>query len=334
MRQHVPRDPGGTAGPGRRGGAEAAAGRDGDDLLAQAVERALRGTSAYGAMVYLRSRDGRSLVLSTVAGVPMAALEPFRRVSVQGALPGPLAYRSRRTVHLSGAEETMRRFPQLLMGLPYAFASAYAPVLDGEEVYGVLCALWPATEAGVPTAARRYLRQTARRLGAELTRLVAEGGTVEGRTAVAELPWWAGQAVRLGLFDLDLDTRALDLDDELCSLFGLAPGADDGRAAKLAAAIDPDDLPRVRAALRRAYRTGRFPPLRLRILDGSKETRPVQVWARVREGVTDGVRGPHLVGAVLDVGTTAAAAQAVERLRQGVFSLDGEGRVDYANLGA
>lgn len=334
MRQDVPRDPAGTAEPGRRGGAAAAAARDGGDLLAEAVERTLRGTGAYGAMVYLRSRDGRSLVLSTVAGVPVAALEPFRRVSVQGALPGPLAYRSRRTVHLSGAEETMRRFPQLLMGLPYAFASAYAPVLDGEEVYGVLCALWPATGAGVPTSARRYLRQTARRLGAELTRLVAEGGTVEGRTTVAELPWWAGQAVRLGLFDLDLHTRALDLDDELCSLFGLAPGADDGRAMALAAAIDQHDLPRLRVALRRAHRTGQFPPLRLRITDGSKQKRPVQVWARVREGVTDGVRGPHLVGVVLDVGTTAAAAQAVERLRQGVFSLDGEGRVEYANLGA
>ncbi|WP_243639208.1 SpoIIE family protein phosphatase [Streptacidiphilus pinicola] len=329
---------GGRRGPGATSGVgaatAAAADRNGDDLLAEAAERTLRGTGAYGAMVYLRSRDRRSLVLSTVAGVPVAALEPFRRVSVQGALPGSLAYRSRRTVHLSGADETMRRFPQLLMGLPYAFASAYAPVMDGEEVYGVLCALWPATDAGVPTAARRSLRQTARRLGAELTALVAQGGAVEGRTAVAELPWWAGQAVRLGLFDLDLDTRALDLDDELCSLFGLAPGADDGRAAALAAAIDQADLPRVRAALRRAYRTGRFPPLRLRILDASQQLRSVQVWARVREGVTDGVRGPHLVGAVLDVGTTAAAAHAVERLRQGVFSLDGSGRVDYANLGA
>jgi PAS domain-containing protein len=347
VRQDVPKDPGGAADTHGRGGVggragggaggaagDAAGGRHCDDLLAEAVERTLRGTGAYGAMVYLRSRDRRSLVLSTVAGVPVTALEPFRRVSVQSALPGSLAYRSRRTVHLSGAEETMRRFPQLLMGLPYAFASAYAPVMDGEEVYGVLCALWPATEVGVPTAARRHLRQTARRLGAQLTLLKAEGGAVEGRATIAELAWWPGQAVRLGLFDLDLRTRALDLDDELCSLLGLAPGPDDGRAEALAAAIDADDLPRVRAALRRAARTGRFPPLRLSIMDASKRARPLQVWARVREGVTDGVRGPHLVGAVLDVGTTAAAAQTAERMRQGVFSLDGEGRVEYANLGA
>ncbi|WP_042366084.1 SpoIIE family protein phosphatase [Streptacidiphilus neutrinimicus] len=334
----MPDDPGGAAGTGRRGGGAggptSAADRHCDDLLADAVERTVRGTGAYGAMVYLRSRDRRSLVLSTVVGVPVATLEPFRRVSVKGALPGALAFRSRRTVHLAGPEETMRRFPQLLMGLPYAFASAYTPVMDGEEVFGVLCALWPATDQGVPATARRHLRQTARRLGGELSKLLADGGTVEGRTTVVELPWLTGQAVRLGLFDLDLETRALDLDDALCSLFGLAPGTRDSRAEALAAAIAPDDLPRVRAALRRAYRTGRFPPLLLRVVDASQHVRPVQVWARVREGVTHGVRGPHLVGAVLDVGSTAAAAQTVERMRQGVFSLDGDGRVLYANLGA
>jgi PAS domain-containing protein len=352
VRQDVPNVPGGAAETGGRGGvggvqdgtaggpgteagdATSAADRARDDLLAEAVERTVRGTGAYGAMVYLRSRDRRSLVLSTVTGVPIATLEPFRRVSVQGALPGSLAYRSRRTVHLAGAEETMRRFPQLLIGLPYAFASAYAPVMDGAEVFGVLCALWPATDDGVPPAARRHLRQIARRLGTELSLFMADGGTVEGRTTVAELPWWSGQAVRLGLFDLDLTTRAIDLDDELCSLFGLLPGAGTAQAEALAAAIDVDDLPRVQAALRRAYRTGRFPPLRLRIVDASKQVRPVQVWARVRDAITDAGRGPHLVGAVLDVGTTAAAAQTVERMRQGVFSLYGEGRVVYANLGA
>ncbi|MBF9066926.1 SpoIIE family protein phosphatase [Streptacidiphilus fuscans] len=317
-----------------------------DDLQVDALERTLTRTGAYGAMIYLRSHDRRALVLSTAAGVPVGALEPFRRVSVQGSLPGPLAYRSRRTVHLAGAEDTMRRFPQLLAGLPYAFASAYAPVTYGEETYGVLCALWPAMPEGVPAAVLRKLRQGAQRLGAGLGELVAEGGTVEGRGSVLELPWPPGPAIRLGLFDLDLQTRAITLDDELRAIFGFEPSASvreapegsvaepgPGRAAlELVEAIDPGDLPKLRTALRHAERTGRFRPLRLRITDDTKRTRTIQVWADVRDG--GGSAGRHLTGAVLDVGTAAAAAQAVERLRRGVFSLDPDGRFDYANLGA
>ncbi|WP_370062724.1 SpoIIE family protein phosphatase [Streptacidiphilus sp. MAP5-3] len=317
-----------------------------DDLQVDALERTLTATGAYGAMIYLRSHDRRSLLLSTAAGVPVAALEPFRRVSVQGSLPAPVAYRSRRRVHLAGAEDTMRRFPQLLAGLPYAFASAYAPVTCGEETYGVLCALWPAMPEGVPAAVLRKLRQSAQRLGADLGKLVAQGGTVEGRATVLELPWPPGPVVRLGLFDLDLETRSITLDDELRAILGLDPSAGPRTAAgrsvaglrpgrearELVDAIDPGDLPKMRTALRHAERTGRFRPLRLRIRDETKRTRPVQVWAEVRDA--GGSAGRHLTGAVLDIGTAAAAAQAVERLRRGVFSLDPDGRVDYVNLGA
>ncbi|MEY9871236.1 GAF domain-containing protein/PAS domain-containing protein [Streptacidiphilus sp. MAP12-33] len=379
---------GGPEGQQRAAAAVAAAGagdaapdteRACDDLQADAAERALTGSGAYGALVYLLSRDRRSLVLSTVAGVPVVALEPFRRISVQGALPAPVAYRSGRTVHLSGAEETMRRFPQLLVGLPYAFASAYAPVIGAAETYGVLCALWPAMPDGVPTAARRHLRRTARRLGTELDRLTARGGVVEGRRVVAELPWPPCPTVRLGLFGLDLETRALTVDDEVRAILDLpqAPGGPRSDAAAhpdtagsrtaepdaaagsrtaepgtaepdtagsgtaepetvepdtalpkaLLGAIDPGDLPKIRTALRRAAATGRFPPLRVQVRGGEgKRARPVQVWGQVRDGA--------LVGAVLDLGTAPFAAQAVERLRRGVFSLDPEGRVDYANLGS
>ncbi|SEL16445.1 SpoIIE family protein phosphatase [Streptacidiphilus jiangxiensis] len=308
-----------------------------DDLQAGAVEDALTGAGAYGAMVYLRSRDRRSLMLSTVAGLPVGALEPFRRVAVQGALPGPLAYRSGRTVHLAGAEDSLRRFPQLLVGLPYAFASAYVPVTGADETYGVLCALWPATPDGVPAAARRHLRRTARRLGGDLDRLVARGEAVEGRRTVAELPWPPAPTLRVGLFDLDLRTRALEVDDTVRAILGLPPGAHgeaESLARVLAATIDPDDLPRLRNALGRAAHTSLFPPLRLRFKDGAGRVRTVQIWGQVRDGVSGDATGPHLTGAVLDAGTAAAAAQAVERLRRGVFSLDPDGRVDYVNLGS
>ena len=40
---------------------------------------------------------------------------------------------------------------------------------------------------------------------------------------------------------------------------------------------------------------------------------------------------PHLVGGVLDLGAGMAAVAAIERLADGFFALDREGRVAYAN---
>ncbi|MEZ0068000.1 PAS domain-containing protein [Streptacidiphilus sp. MAP12-20] len=327
-----------SAGASRR--AREAAGHC-DDLLAAAVRRTLAGTDAYSAMVYLRSRDRRSLVLSTVAGVPVSVLGAFRRVAVNSPLPVPLAYRSGRSVSLSGAEETMRRFPQLLVGLPYSFASAYAPVTAGQETFGVLCALWPAIADGVPTPARRQLRSTANRLGVSLAELAAGGDPVEspGETVVVELPIRSDPAIRVGLFDLDLATGTVVADEELCEIFGVPADSFDGQLATLTAVVDPGDLPRLRAATRHALVNGRFPPapvrVRVRVADSSRRSRSVRLWARIPEhpAVAGGKR-PHLVGAVLDAGTSAAAAEAVERLRQGIFSLDPGGLVDYMNLGA
>ena len=308
--------------------------RERDGLLAEAVRKVLKDTDAYSGLVYLRSRDRRSLVLSAVAGVPMSALEPFRRISVHSPLPAPLAYRTGRSVCLSGAEETMRRFPQLLVGLPYSFASAYAPIVAGPETFGVLCALWTPSSLGVRTVARRHLRGAANRLGGLLTESAARGGPVEsgGDTAVIEVPTASGPAIRAGLFDWDLVTGAVSADDELCAIFGLDPGRFDGRAETLAARLHPGDLPEFRAAARHALMDGGALSARLRVGTGANRSRSVELWGRVPEAAVGQARR-HLVGVVVDAGTGAAAAEAVERLRQGVFSLDPEGGITYANLG-
>src|SRR5204863_55553 len=72
---------------------------------------------------------------------------------------------------------------------------------------------------------------------------------------------------------------------------------------------------------------GLLPSRTLRISDGHGHFRPVRLWGRVPEGPAR----THLIGAVLDTTHGAAAVAAVERLRDGVFALDPEGRVDYAN---
>lgn len=344
MRQGVPADRSGphvTGGPRavrpdphrpRESDAAARAAHERDALLATAVRKALGSTDAYGGMVYLRSRDRRSLVLCTIAGVPLSIISAFRRVAAAGPLPVAVSYRTGRTVTLSDSEDTMRRFPQLAVGMPYDFASACVPVTVGEERYGVLSVLWAASDEGVPEGARRHLRSVANRLAAGLAALEADGHPVEpnGDTAVVELVPATPPSTRVGLFDWNVATGALSVDDQFCEIFGLDPVEFDGRAATLTTRIAPSDLPEFRAAARAALDRGRMLAARVRVLDQEGRPFPVELWGRVPEGGGPGTR-THLVGAVLDTRTGTAAAAAVERLRDGVFSLDPDGRITYAN---
>ncbi|MEU6237820.1 SpoIIE family protein phosphatase [Kitasatospora sp. NPDC047058] len=311
--------------------AAARAAHERDAMLATAVRDAIGGTDAYGGMVYLRSRDRRSLVLCTIAGVPLSIVSAFRRIAAAGPLPVAVSYRTGRTVTLADTEDTMRRFPQLAVGMPYDFASACIPVTAGEERYGVISMLWPASVDEVSEEARRRLRTVADRLAAGLAGLEEGGHPVEpnGDTAVVELLPASPPSTRVGLFDWNVATGALSADDQFCEIFGLDPATFDGRAATLITRIAPGDLPDFRAAARAALDDGRMLAARVRVLDQDGHPYPVELWGRVPEG---GPKGrTHLVGAVLDTRTGTAAAAAVERLREGVFSLDPDGRITYAN---
>ncbi|MEV8326235.1 SpoIIE family protein phosphatase [Kitasatospora sp. NPDC056731] len=303
-----------------------------DDLLAGAVRRALGGTGAYGAMVYLRSRDGRSLVLCTIAGVPLSIMSPFRRIAAAGPLPVAVSFRTGRTVTLADTEDTMRRFPQLAVGMPYDYASACVPVAGGGERFGVLSVFWPASDDGVPEGAPARLAEVAGRLAAGLARLTAAGHPVEpgGDAAVVELPPPSAPTCRVGMFDWNVATGALAADEQFLAIFGLAPDEFDGTAAALGSRIAPGDLPEFRAAARTALARGEVLAARVRVLGPDGHPYPVELWARVPSAISADGR-THLVGAVLDARTLAAAAAAVERLREGVFSLDPDGRVGYAN---
>ncbi|MET9399963.1 SpoIIE family protein phosphatase [Kitasatospora sp. NPDC002965] len=312
------------------GGADGAA-QERDALLAAAVRRVLGTTDAYGATVHLRSRDRRSLVLCAIAGVPLSIISPFRRVAAAGPLPAAVSYRTGRTVTLSDTEDMMRRFPQLAVGMPYDFASACVPIRTGDDTYGVLSVLWPASDDGVPEGARRHLRTVANRLANGLAGLEAAGGAVEpnGDTTVVELTPPSAPTTRVGLFDWNVVTGEVSADDQFCEIFGLAPGDFDGRAETLAGRIAAGDLPEFRTAVRGALDRGHVLAARLRVLDRDGHPYPVELWARVPGSGADG--RSRLVGAVLDTRTGTAAAAAVERLRDGVFSLDPDGRITFAN---
>ncbi|HEX2301494.1 MAG TPA: hypothetical protein VHH34_23835, partial [Pseudonocardiaceae bacterium] len=94
------------------------------DALADPLVEAVRDIGGYGGLVYLRSRDRRSLVLAVVTGVPRSLLKSWWRVPVGGALPMAEAYRRGESLWLPDERATMLRFPQFTVGLPYSFASA------------------------------------------------------------------------------------------------------------------------------------------------------------------------------------------------------------------
>ncbi|MFE3032807.1 SpoIIE family protein phosphatase [Streptomyces canus] len=306
-----------------------------DDALVRAVVHAVQVTGAHTGSVFLLSGDHRSLVVAASCGTPPSLLSGWRRIPVSSRMPVAEACRSGRMVHLAGAEETMRRFPQLSIALPYPFGSASVPVRAGGRTFGAIAVVWtPRPDgSGLSRAQRGQLRSVADRLGTALAGLRARGalGAYDERTAPVLVPLPSAPAIRVGLFDWNLGTGALTADDELCAIFGIAPRAFDGRAATLAACIEPADLPGFGSAARAAVEEGHLLAHRLRILDGRGGHRVVELWGRVPDSHDDPEASCHLVGAVLESGSGMAAVAAIEQLADGFFALSPDGRLTYAN---
>jgi PAS domain S-box-containing protein len=325
----------GSHGPGRASRpppADAgAAGRD--DALAAAVAEAVRETGAHTAVVFLRSRDRRSLVLAAAQGHgPVARIGGWGRIAVGSPAPAAVAYRSGHTVHLADSNEIMQRFPQVAVSLPYPFGLASVPVEAGGERFGALGVVWGTQghAKGLSKDERRRLRATAARLGADLARLRENGETVECDpwTAPLEVAPPLDPALRVGLFDWDLGTDRVTADDETCAIFGVHPGEFDGRARTLFSGADPAAVPGFRAAARAAAEGGTALDQRLRVTRSNSPPHTVEVRGRAAPATASPAR---LTGAVVDLEAGIDAAATVEHLAEGVFSLGPDGRVVYAN---
>ncbi|MGW4811167.1 SpoIIE family protein phosphatase [Kitasatospora cineracea] len=335
MRPGVPADP---SGPPPRTDPEAATRPDpprgdarprwdaaAEPLLADGLLRAVRSTAAYGGVLYLHSADRRSLAVAAVVGIPLSLLEPFRRIAVAAPLPVADSYRGGRTIVLADADETMRRYPRLAVGLPYAHASAATPVTAGDRTFGVIAVFWPAGGGRPPAATRRQLRTAGNRLA---TGLLPYGDRVggEGPPVVVPLPVPGGDGIRLGFLDWDLAANRLTVDERLREILGTGPF--DGRGAALLDRLVPEDVAPLREAVRQAARQGRPFTHRVRLRDSGGGTRQLDLSGHP---VPDSAR---LVVAVADATAAEAATAAVERLRDGVFALDPDGRLGYVNRSA
>ncbi|MHC0429026.1 PP2C family protein-serine/threonine phosphatase [Streptomyces sp. O3] len=332
---------GGAATPGSRVG-DSAAGDVLGPLLTRTCVQAVEAVGGHAGSLYLCSRTSGLLKLAVIAGLPVDLFHPWRQMHVNRPFPVAHVHRSGRPVSLADSQEAMRRYPQLMAGLPFDFGSLYAPVSAGRERYGVLVAVREATP-GVPvtSADRRRMLGAARRLGGALAELAAGGVPVrwDGDPVSVSLPTAVGQPVRTGRFTWDLDLGLLDGDDELCAILGLDPAELPGTAGTLGRRLPQADAYGLWAAVRQAAGQDRPGARRVRILDAAGRPHLVELTAhraRPRQEDDDpgrsrgGTRG-RLTGTLMDLGTGAAAAGAPDQIPTGVVSTDRMGRVTHAN---
>ncbi|MFI1151363.1 SpoIIE family protein phosphatase [Streptomyces sp. NPDC020817] len=148
-------------------------------VLARACVDAVQAVGGFAGGVYLRSGAEGLLLLAVMTGLPGRLFRPWWRMHVNRPYPVAEAYRSGQSVHLPDAESAMRRFPQLMAGLPFPFGSLYEPVMAGAQRFGVLFVLRPATPgAPVGAADRERLRKAADGLAEGLAALTTAGRPV------------------------------------------------------------------------------------------------------------------------------------------------------------
>lgn len=114
-------------------------------VLARAAVEVVTAVGGYAGGVYLRSSQEGVLQMAMLTGLPGPLFRPWWRMNVSRPYPAAESYRSGQSVHLADAEASMRRFPQLMAGLPFPFASMFEPVTSGTQRFGVLMVLRPAT---------------------------------------------------------------------------------------------------------------------------------------------------------------------------------------------
>ncbi|MEU9205424.1 SpoIIE family protein phosphatase [Streptomyces sp. NPDC048332] len=302
-------------------------------VLAQAVVSAIESAGGRAGGVYLRSLTPGLLRLAVLAGLPGPLFRPWWRMHVNRPFPVAEAFRSGQPVHLADAEEAMRRFPQLMAGLPFPFSSLYVPVISAGRPVGVLVVLRAATP-GKPVASsdRRRLQGIAEGLGGALAALESAGTTVawDEEPLPVQLPAGSSPPVRIGRFDWDLRSGAVGADDELCAILGTGrhrfPGTIDALAARLA----PEDVYGLWALARQAADSGGPVVRRMRLRGPDGRSHLLEVSGRRDTGADPGA-STHLTGFLVDLGIGPVVAEAADRLPRGIFSLDRFARITYIN---
>ncbi|QDY75462.1 SpoIIE family protein phosphatase [Streptomyces qinzhouensis] len=304
-------------------------------LLTEASVGATEAVGGFAGGVYLPSGTTDGLLrLAVMAGLPTRLFRPWWRVHENRPFPVAEAHRSGRAVHLPDAEDAMRRFPQLMVSLPFPFSALYVPIVVGPRRFGVLGVLRSPTP-GRPVARgdRQRMQRAADRLGAALDALMDSGTAIvwDAEPVPVQLPSLTAPPVRIGHFDWDLDTGAVTGDEAFCRILGHTPADFPGTAEALAARLAPEDAAGLRAVARQTAAAGRTAARRIRLrgADGRAHLVELSGGPPRRAGAPDGPSVLH--GSLVDLGPGPFVTEAGDRLPRAVLSLDRLGRVTHLN---
>ena len=296
-------------------------------MLGKGLIEAVETAGAYGGGVFVRSHDRRTLVLAVVIGMPRSLLRAWWRIPVSGRLPAAETYRTGRGVQLADAGETMRRFPQFAAAMPYSFCYASAPVrFNGEPIAGLFVMRTVRDSDQGLAAEYTRLQETVDRLSASLTGMDEEVVEYDGEPFGIRMP--SAPTGRVGLFDWDLRTGDFEADPDTCAVIGADPGSFDGTVADVASRMVPDDRCELWACARAPDGAEQIRARKLRVQDSGDRIKPIELWGRYTQ---TGDGGPHLLGALVDASEGTVVAEAAERLPDGLFALDHDGRISYVN---
>ncbi|MFD5425140.1 SpoIIE family protein phosphatase [Streptomyces sp. NPDC127084] len=314
----------------------AVTGADGLGLvLAEAAVNATGAVGGYAGGVYLRSESEGLLRLAVLVGLPGELMRPWWRMHVNRPFPVAECYRTSEPIHLADSEEAMRRFPQLMAGLPFPFGSLYVPTENAGEKFGVLVALRPATPGHpVEQSDQRRMSQAGLRLGAALAQLERDGIPVSwsGEPLVVQTPEATARPLRIGTFDWDLSSGDLIADEEFCAILGISPDEFDGRVEALTARVVPEDVYQLWVVAREAAQDGRPVVRRLRLQRPDGPSSLLELAGRPVHPPGGGIGVRRLAGSLIDLGSGVIAGEAVaDRLPDGLFSLDRSARITYVN---
>ncbi|MGW6393479.1 SpoIIE family protein phosphatase [Streptomyces sp. NPDC055103] len=342
MTSHGASSPGPAGGTGRPSGNGAADGPASGALtraLAEAALRTVEAVGGYAGGVYLRSETPGLLRLAVLVGLPGQLFRPWWRMHANRPFPVAEVHRSGQAVHLADVDDAMRRFPQLVAGLPFPFSSLYAPVVAGRERYGVLVVLRaPTPGEGVSARDRGRMTGDALRLGETLTALTEHGTAASwtGDPVCVQLSSGSAPPVRFGSFDWDLDTGTVTMDGGLREILGA--GVTSPRSIEvLTSLLDPEDAYALWAvAMRASDEDGRPAVRRIRLKGPDGGLHLLEVSARARQPAPEETGGPpgtggRLTGTLVDLGTGLVGSDATDRLPRAILAIDRLGRITYLN---
>ncbi|MFE9774693.1 SpoIIE family protein phosphatase [Streptomyces sp. NPDC005931] len=269
-----------------------AAEQESPERVRRVLEQALVFAGASFVAVYTPSADGELLCLAQAAGVPRTEYGVRDSYPVAEQSPAAQAHRSGRPVWLGprelAAQAQSRRVPAP------DFHLAALPVRDGAR--GCLLAV-SEHSCGFDADDRACLRLVADAVDLPVPSVGADGG---------DLPRDA--------FSLAMDTGRVRVGDGILELFGLDPGAFDGRVETLLSLTVPEDLPSLMSVVEADHMSIGDRELEFRVLQPDAPPK----WLRLRGRLVPGGEGrpARLVGSVADASTLRPDITDVARVQR------------------